>query len=52
MLVAKGWYDRFPTESSAYTATMISDIINFRYGVSDAVTLYIARMRDLYAKKY
>ncbi len=51
MLVAKGWYDRYPKDSSAYTATMISDIINFRYGVSDAVSLYIARMRDLYSKK-
>ncbi len=52
MLVAKGWYDRYPKESSAYTYTMISDIINFRYGVSDAVSLFVARMRDLYSKKY
>lgn len=52
MLVAHGWYDLYAKQSSAYIATMISDIINYRYGVNDAVTIFIGRMRDLYAKKY
>ncbi len=52
MLVARGWYDRYSKQSTGYTTTMISDIINYRYGVNDATTIFIARMRDLYAKKY
>ncbi len=52
MLVARGWYDKYPKESTALTATMISDIINYRYGVNDATTLFIGRLRDLYAKSY
>ena len=50
MLVARGWYDKYTKQSSAYTATMISDIINLRYGVNDATTVYISRLRDLYSK--
>jgi ABC-type glycerol-3-phosphate transport system substrate-binding protein len=51
MLVAHGWYDSHERESTAYTTTMISDIINYRYGVNDASNLFVARMRDLYSKK-
>lgn len=51
MLVAHGWYDLYSKQSTAYTATMISDIINYRFGVNDAVTIFIGRMRDLYEKK-
>jgi ABC-type glycerol-3-phosphate transport system substrate-binding protein len=52
MLVAKGWYDKNWKESNNYAATMISDVINYRYGVTDAVALFVSRLRDLYAKKY
>ncbi len=52
MLVARGWYDRYPKESTGYVNTMISDIINYRYGLNDAVALFLGRLRDLYAKKY
>lgn len=52
MLIARGWYDRYSKQSTGYTTTMISDIINYRYGVNDATTIFIARLRDLYAKKY
>lgn len=52
MLVAHGWYDKYTKQSTAYTASMISDIINLRYGVNDATTVFISRMRDLYSKKY
>lgn len=48
MLVARGWYDLYPEKSVANTYTMISDIINNRYGVTDAVQLFVARMQDLY----
>ncbi len=51
MLVARGWYDNREQSSSEYIALMISDIINYRYGVNDASSLFVARMRDLYAKK-
>ncbi len=50
MLVAKGWYDSHEKESSQYFSTMISDIINYRYGVSDATSVFIGRMRDLYSR--
>lgn len=50
MLVARGWYDSFDKETTAYTAAMISDIINYRYGVNDASSIFISRMRDLYSK--
>ena len=52
MLVARGWYDRYSKQSTSYAATMISDIINYRYGVNDATTIFVARLRDLYAKKF
>lgn len=48
MLVAKGWYDPFPRESEGYTATMISDVLNSRYSVSDASNLFVSRLQDLY----
>lgn len=51
MLVARGWYDSHERESSAYIASMVSDIINYRYGVSDATALFVSRLRDLYTKK-
>lgn len=50
MLVAKGWIDRYSKDTTAYTNTMISDIINSRYLINDAVLLYVGRMRDLYNK--
>lgn len=52
MLVARGWYDKYEKESTTYTASMISDIINYRYGVNEAVILFIGRMRDLYSGTY
>lgn len=51
MLVARGWYDSYQAESAMYTSVLISDIINYRYGVVDATSLYVSRLRDLYAKK-
>jgi ABC-type glycerol-3-phosphate transport system substrate-binding protein len=48
MLVARGWYDSFPKESENYFASMMSDIINNRYGVTDAVGMFVSRLRDLY----
>lgn len=50
MLVARGWYDPYYEQSNAYILTMISDIINYRYGVSDAVNIFVARLRDVYTK--
>lgn len=52
MLVARGWYDKFSKESTEYAVTMISDIISYRFGVNDAATLFVGRLRDLYAKKF
>jgi ABC-type glycerol-3-phosphate transport system substrate-binding protein len=51
MLVARGWYDSYQAETSMYTSVLISDIINYRYGVVDATSLYVSRLRDLYDKK-
>lgn len=51
MLVARGWYDSHQDDSTAYVNAMISDIINYRYGVSDASALFVSRLRDLYTKK-
>lgn len=51
MLVARGWYDSYQNDSTLYTSTMISDIINYRYGVVDAVSIYVSRLRDLYTRK-
>jgi ABC-type glycerol-3-phosphate transport system substrate-binding protein len=50
MLVAHGWYDSHPVESDSYIASMISDIINYRYGVNDASSVFVSRLRDLYSK--
>ena len=51
MLVARGWYDSFPKESSAYVSAMLSDIINNRYGVPDAAAILVSRLSDLYAPR-
>lgn len=51
MLVARGWYDSYQADTTLYTSTMISDIINYRYGVVDAVSIYVSRLRDLYTRK-
>jgi ABC-type glycerol-3-phosphate transport system substrate-binding protein len=51
MLVAHGWYDSHPQESDSYIALMISDIINYRYGVNDASSVFVSRLRDVYTKK-
>lgn len=50
MLVARGWYDNHSAESTMFTASMISDIINYRYGVNDASNIFVSRMRDIYNK--
>ena len=48
MLVARGWYDSFPLQSMGLVASLLSDIINNRYGVSDASNIFISRLQDLY----
>jgi hypothetical protein len=48
MLVARGWNDSHPEESNGYIVAMLSDILNYRYGVNDAVNMFVGRLRDLY----
>ncbi len=48
MLVAKGWYDSYPEDSDAYTSAMISDVLNNRASVSDASSIFVSRLQDLY----
>lgn len=48
MLVAKGWHDSFSSKSTGYVVTMISDVLNSRYSVSDASNLFVSRLQDLY----
>ena len=48
MLVAHGWQDSFYVKSSEYTYTMISDVLNNRQGITDAVNAFVSRMQDLY----
>lgn len=50
MLVARGWYDSYQDETSMYASTMISDIINYRYGVVDATSIFISRLKDIYSR--
>jgi ABC-type glycerol-3-phosphate transport system substrate-binding protein len=48
MLVAHGWQDIYFTQSSTYNASMISDILNNRLSIADAVSTFVSRMQDLY----
>lgn len=48
MLVARGWQDSFSKQSTSYTEAMISDILNNRQSVSDAVNTFVSRLQDLY----
>ena len=48
MLIARGWQDKYSTESSNYLYTIISDVLNNRQGVSDAVSQFVFRLQDLY----
>lgn len=50
MLVAKGWYDPLFIQSTNYTTTMVSDILNNRYGPNDAAMLFVSRLQELYSK--
>ena len=48
MLVAHPWYDSFPVQSNTLTATMFSDVLNGRQGVTDATSMFVGRLQDLY----
>lgn len=50
ILVAKGWYDSHEKESTGHFSSMLYDIINYRSGVSDASSVFIGRLRDLYSQ--
>lgn len=49
MLVARGWVDLNSVSTNNYVQVMLSDILNYRYGVTDAVTMFAARLTDLYS---
>jgi ABC-type glycerol-3-phosphate transport system substrate-binding protein len=51
MLVARGWSDSHQEESTSFISAMVSDIINRRYGVNDAVEMFVSRLRDVYFNK-
>ena len=51
MLVARAWYDSYPAQTTALTATMVSDIIHNRYDVTDAVAIFVSRLQDLYTPR-
>lgn len=48
VLVAEGWNDTFKDNSTAYITTMISDILNNRQSLTEAVDAFINHMQDLY----
>jgi ABC-type glycerol-3-phosphate transport system substrate-binding protein len=52
MLVARGWYDNHYVQSSSYTVAMLADVLGYRYGINDAVGIFIGRLRDLYTSPY
>lgn len=49
MLVARGWQDSFFNQSSSYTVSMLSDILNNRQSLSDAASTFVSRLQDLYS---
>ena len=49
MLVARGWQDKFSKQSTDYASTMISDILNNRQTLTDAVSIFVSRLQDLYS---
>ena len=49
MLVARGWVDINANATDEYIRTMISDILNYRYEVTDAVTMFAGRLTDIYS---
>lgn len=49
MLVAHGWYDKYYTQSTNFISVMIGDILNNRQGVSEAVSIFISRLQDIYS---
>jgi hypothetical protein len=48
MLVATAWYDSYPMKSMSLVSSMLSDIINNRYGVTDATAIFVSRLQDVY----
>ncbi len=48
MLVARPWYDSFPTQSESLIETMMGDIISGRMGAADAAATFVSRLQDLY----
>lgn len=48
MLVTKLWIDSMPSKSTPLIATLLSDIINGRSVASDAASVFVARLQDLY----
>lgn len=51
MLVARGWYDSFPAQSTTLSTSMLSDIIHNRYEITDAVAIFVSRLQDLYTPR-
>jgi ABC-type glycerol-3-phosphate transport system substrate-binding protein len=51
MLVARGWNDIYFTQSTTYVASMLSDVLNYRYGVADAAAIFVGRLTDLYTQR-
>jgi ABC-type glycerol-3-phosphate transport system substrate-binding protein len=51
MLVARGWNDIYYIQSASYVSALLSDVLNYRYGVADAVSIFIGRLTDLYTQR-
>lgn len=47
-LVARGWYDIRPENSSSIFDRMISDVLSGRADINDAAESFVSRLQDLY----
>lgn len=48
VLVAKGWYNLNPVNVNILFANMISDVISGKLEISEATSLFVSRLYDLY----
>lgn len=51
LLVATPWLDKEPVTSINLTAQMISDILNKRVEITDAVASFVVRLQDVYTPR-
>jgi ABC-type glycerol-3-phosphate transport system substrate-binding protein len=51
LLVARGWYDSLPKESTALVQIMVADILTGKLNIGEAVDSFVTRLSEAYTRR-